>query len=127
MAKIARNQSKEVRRLWKGIVPDGVMAALCEFAIFDKVAVGQKNRECLPVRFDARRVNREHIGPIREIGDAAEAFRLALRAENPFREIKAFERRVARGRDFGLDIEREPHRRIWNRERFAVDLVLSRF
>ena len=46
----------------------------------DEVAVGQQHRRFGFVGLDARGVDRHHVGPVREIGDAAKAFRLALRA-----------------------------------------------
>ena len=59
---------------------------------------------------------RQIVGPVEEIGDAAKAFRLALRAENAVRHVKPFERGVVGGRDFGYDFKREARGRGVDRQ-----------
>src|SRR5208283_1907120 len=59
------------------------------------------------VGLDARGVDRHHIRPVEEIGEAAKAFGLALRAIGGAGAIKAHELRVGRRIDDGLDLELE--------------------
>ena len=75
------------------------MAAAGKIAAFDAVAVGQQHRILLLVRLDAHGEDREIVGPVEEIGDAAEAFRLALGAEHAAGEEQAFQRGVGGGID----------------------------
>ena len=77
---IAADQREQIGRLRERIVPDGEMAAAGQIAAVDEVAVGQQHRRFFLVGLDARGVDRHHVGPVEEIGDAAETFRLALRA-----------------------------------------------
>jgi hypothetical protein len=70
------------------------MAAAGQVAAQDQVAVGEQDRCFRFVGLDARRVDSHHVRPIREIGDAAEAFRLALCAVGAARAIEAGELRV---------------------------------
>ena len=70
------------------IVPDREMAAAGKRAAFDQIAVGQQHRRFGFVRFDPRRVDRHHVGPVREIGDAAETFGFALRAIGTARPVE---------------------------------------
>ena len=62
-------------------------------------------------RLDARGVDREHVGPVEEIGDAAKAFRLALGATVAARPVEAHQLGVGGGIDLGDDLEREGPRR----------------
>ncbi len=77
---VAADQREQVGRLREGIVPDGEMAAAGEVAGFDEIAVGEQHRRVGFVGLDARRVDRQHVRPVEEIGDAAKALGLALGA-----------------------------------------------
>ena len=114
-AEIAGDEREEIAGLRERILPDREMPP----ARRDRHAA----RDCRSIagrvgdlrRLDARRVTREHVGAVEEIGDAAEAFRFALRAEDAFRHVEPFERGVARGRRLSDDLEREvcPARSRW--------------
>jgi hypothetical protein len=58
--------------------------------------VREQNRHVL-AGLDARRIDGHHIGPVGEIGDAAETLGLALRAIGRARAVKAHELRVGGG------------------------------
>jgi len=70
---------------------------------------------------DTRRVDGEDVRPIGKIGDAAETFGLALRAENALRDVKPFKLRVAGGRDLGRDFEPKARGRSVDGERFGAE------
>ena len=86
------------------VVPDGVMPVRAfDRAALDQVAVAEKDRGLVPVGLDPGGVDGQHVGPVEEIGDAPEAFRLALGAVIAARAVEAHELGV-RGRvDLGLD------------------------
>ena len=69
---------------------------------------------------------RRDVGPVEEIGDAAETFRLALRAENPLRGVEALERRVVRRRNLGDDLQREVRGHRCDGQRFVAHVVFGR-
>ena len=96
------------------IVPDGEMpVGARDRARLDRIAVAEQDRRFVAVRLDARGVDGEHVRPVEEIGDAAKAFGLALRAVIAARAIEAHQLGVGRRVDLGLDGERErPPRRL---------------
>ena len=77
---ISADKRKEISRLGVRIVPDGIVALRINLAGLHQIAVAQKDRRFLAVSDNARCVNAQHIGAIKEIGDATETFCLALRA-----------------------------------------------
>ena len=109
-AEIAGDQREQIGRLRERVVPDGEMAAAGKLACRDRIAVGQQQRRFLGVGLDADRVDRQDIGPVEEIGDAAKAFGLALRAIDAARPVKPHQRLVAVRRDLGLDGQEEAAR-----------------
>ena len=103
-------------------------------ALGNEIAVGQQHRRFAFVGFDARGVDRHHVRPIEEIGDAAKAFGLALGAIGRAGAVKPHELRIADGIDDCFDFEFEwAVRRLRNgepigsgdevfrRQRLAVD------
>src|SRR5215471_2057276 len=76
-----------------------------------RVTVRQQDRVVVLVGGHRHRVARHNVRPVREVGNAAEAFRFALRAEIAARGVKPRESGVALRVDTGLDIERE---RVWH-------------
>ena len=96
-----------------GIVPDGeVPVRARDVAGLDRVAVAEKHRRVLARTFDPRREDREHVGPIEIVGDAPEAFGLALRAIGRARPVEPHQCGVRGGVQHGLDREDEgPARR----------------
>ncbi len=78
---IPADHREQIRGLRERIVPDReVPMPPIEVAGSDQIAVRQQQRRVCFVSLDACRVDRHHIRPIGEIGDAAEPFRLALGA-----------------------------------------------
>jgi hypothetical protein len=106
-------------------VPDGKVPAVTEVAPFAGIAVRQKQRRFISFRFDAHGVNRKNVGAIKEIGDAAKAFGLALRAIDAVRAIKAHQRLVLRWCYLGFDHKPEPLgcRRIGDHKTFRRGLI----
>ena len=89
------------------IVPDREMPAAGKIAALDQIAVRQQHRRFGFVGFDARGVDRHHVGPVGEISDAAEAFGFALRAIGAARAVQAGELGVGGRIDQRLDLQRE--------------------
>ena len=107
-AEIAADQREQIAGLLERIVPDREMpVGAGNVAVRDQIAVGEKHRRLGFVGFDARGVDRHHVRPVEEIGDAAKAFGLALRAIGGAGAVEAHELRVGRRIDDGLDLELE--------------------
>ena len=86
-------------------MPDGEVAAGAgEIALRQRIAVRQKHRRGRAVGLDAHGIDGEHVGPVDEVGDPAEAFGLALGAIGPARAVEAGKGgvrvRIANGHDF---------------------------
>ena len=92
--------------LGKRVVPDGKMAVGAgNIAGCDEIAVGEEHRRLRLGCLDAGGVDRHHVGAIEEIGDAAEAFGLALRAVDRSGTIEAGELGIGGRIEHGLDLE----------------------
>ncbi len=98
---IAGNQREQVTRLGPRVVPLGPVCAVLALARAHAVAVAQQHRERVLRPGHAHAVSREHVGPVGEEGDAAEALGLALGAEHPIRGIEAHQLGVGRRGDLG--------------------------
>jgi hypothetical protein len=71
-------------------VPNGeVPAGAGDVAVSHGIAIREQHGGRGFIRLDAHGVDREHIGAVDEIGDAAEALRLALRAVGAARTVEA--------------------------------------
>ena len=103
---VAGDQREQIAGLGEGVLPLGPVAAV------------RRLRRCATrLPFDSRtgkrvaspsirtRYLRQHVGPVGEEGDAAEALGLALGAEHAARGVEAHQLGVGRGADldFGLD------------------------
>ena len=75
------------------------MTPVGQRAGIDPIAVGEKHRTGVAIGTNGDGVARQHIGPIRKIGDPPEPLGFALRAEHVRRDVEPFERGVRRGRD----------------------------
>ena len=105
---IAADEREQVAGLGEGVAPDRVVAlAAVEHAALQQVAVRQEDRCLVGVGLDAHRVGGEHVGPVEEIGDAAEALGLALGAVHVVGAVEARERFIGLRVDEGDDLERE--------------------
>ena len=89
------------------VVPDREMPVRPAGRRFDEIAVGEQHRHVGAVGFDARRVDRHHVRAVEEIGDAAEAFGLALRAIGAVGAIQPHQLGVGGRIDRGFDLELE--------------------
>ena len=78
------------------VVPYGLMATIAQISLSDEVTVREQHRKLRLVRANRDTIFSQHIWPIREIGDAAEAFSFALRTERAVGHIQPFERKVRR-------------------------------
>ena len=103
-AEAAADEGEEIGGLGVRVVPDGVMPVRAVDApALDQVAVAEQHRRLVAVRLDPGGVDGQHVGTVEEIGDAAEAFGLALGAVIAARAVEAHQLGV-RGRvDLGLD------------------------
>ena len=105
--KIAGDEREEIGGLGEGVVPHGEVAPVIEIAALHRIAVGQQDRETLLWGLDADAVARHHIGPVEEVGDAAEALGLALRAVDAVRHVETRQRGIGLRIAGGLDLEKE--------------------
>ena len=106
--KIAGDEREEIGGLGEGIVPHGEVAS---------VHRDRRARTGLPL--DSRtgkpsfgasmrtREARHHVGPVEEVGDAAEALGLALRAVDAVRHVEARQRGIGLRIADGHDLEKE--------------------
>ncbi len=99
-----------------------------------EIAVGEQHRRFVFVGFDAGGVDRHHVRPVEEVGDAAKTLGLALRAIGVAGAVKPHELGIAGWIDDGFDVELErPVRRlrdgeplgrgdeVFRRQRLAVE------
>ena len=92
----------------------------------DRIAVAKKDRRLGAVALDPSRINAEHIGPIEEICDATEAFRLALRAISRAGAVQPHQFSVGGGIEFGFDFQFETaSRRCRNDQFIGRDRILD--
>src|SRR5581483_6378430 len=109
-------------------MPDGeVPPRARDVAMSHRVAVGEQNGGYLSLGLDTDGVDREHIGPVEEEGDAAEAFRLALSAVGAARQVKTGKRSVGLRVAIGDELEREGMRGgTRNGKRALFEFVVGR-
>ena len=81
--------------------------AAWQIAVRDAIAVGEQHSRFAFVGLDAGGVDGHHVGPVEEIGDAAEAFSLALRAIDIAGAVKPHQLGVASRIDQSLDLKLE--------------------
>ena len=90
-AELAADQREQIGGLRPRVVPDREMPAAGQVAALAQIAVGEQHRRLGLVGLDAGGVDRHHVRPVGEIGDAAEALGLALRAIGAARPVEAEE------------------------------------
>ena len=104
---VARDQRKEVGRLGVRVFPARPMPAVLALARAGRVAVGEQHRVARLVGRDGDGETRHHVRTVGEVGDAAEAFGLALGEEIAAGGVEAGELGVPVGRDPGFRFEHE--------------------
>src|SRR5271170_4050815 len=108
MAEIASDQREQVARLFVRIAPDGVVAAgNVGIARVFEITVGELHRRLGPIRLEPYPIDRQHVRPVEEIGDAPEALGFALRAIGRTGAIETHQFGVGRWIEAGLDPELE--------------------
>ena len=120
-AQHAADQREQVARLGERIVPHRIVPrGARDIAGLDQIAVGQQHRRLRLVRLDPRGEHRHDVGPVGEIGDAAEPFRLALGGVGFARAIEAHQLGVGGRVELGLDLQHEgPVGRLQHGETFG--------
>ena len=104
---VGGDEGEQVARLRERVVPLGEVAAVVELALFEQVAVAQQHRVGRLVGAQRDGVDRHHVGPVEEVGDAAKALGLALREEAAAAHVQARQRGVLVRRAGVADVERE--------------------
>ena len=95
---IAADEGEQVAGLGVRVAPHRVVPlSAVERAALERIAVGEQHGGLVAVGLDAGGVGGEHVGAIEEVGDAAEALGLALRAVDAAREVEAGQRLVGLG------------------------------
>ncbi len=109
---------EEIAGLLEGIAPDREMAARRPASpCASRLPLASSTGASGLIRLEAHAIDREHVGPVEEIGDAAETFGLALRAIGRARAIEAHQLGVGGGVEPRLDAQPEgAARRIGERE-----------
>ena len=123
---IARDQREQIARLGEGVVPFGPVAAVVELTGRHRIAVREQHRVARLACAHPDAVAAEHVGAVGEEGDAAKAFRLALRAEDAARIVDTHQLSVGLGSDLdlGLDLGAIPGDR--HRQQIVLVAVLDR-
>ncbi len=105
---VAADEREQVAGLGVRVVPHGVVPlAAVERAALLQVAVGEQDGRRVRIGVDAHGVGGEHVGAVEEIGDAAEALRLALARVDVVAAVDALQRLVGLRIDEGGDLQRE--------------------
>ena len=99
---IARHQREQIGGLGPGIVPFGPVVVPV-VTLGGAIAVGEQDGELRLGRAHPHGIDAEHIGPVGEEGDPAEALGLALRAEHAVGGEQPHQLRIARRVDLGDD------------------------
>ena len=87
-AEFSGDQREEIGGLREGVFPGREVTLAWDLAALDKVAIRKQDRRFLLIRFDAHPELRQDVGTVEVIGDAPEAFGLALRAIDALRAVK---------------------------------------
>ncbi len=97
-----------------------------DVSLRDGIAVREQHRGNGAVGLDAHGIDRQHVRPVEEESDAAEALRLALGAIGAAGQIKSGERSVGLGIAEGDQLEGKGVRRNpGNRQRAVLELIVG--
>jgi hypothetical protein len=83
------------------------MPAIAKIAAVAWIAVGQQHLAFVALRFDTDLVDGQNVGPVEEIGDAAEPFGFTLGAIVSARTVETHQRGVGRRIELRLDFKHE--------------------
>ena len=119
----AGDQGEQIARLLERVFPEREVAAPGQAAALDQVAVGEQHGIRRLVRLDADAIPGHDVRPVGEIGDLAQALRLALGAEHAVRDVQALERRVRLGMDAHRAFEGERGGQVVHDQAIVVDLI----
>ena len=120
---IAGNQGKEVRGFRERIFPDGIVASVEQFSLFDKIAIGKKVFVVFR-RTNDHSVLGKNVGTIGEVGNAAEAFGLALSNVVVLTHVKSGELKVVARIDSRDDFNFRAFLNVVNNELSRTHVVL---
>jgi len=98
---VTGHHGEQVAGLGKGIVPDRVVAVAVEFTAFQEIAVGKQYRAGGAVGDDGDGIDRQDVGPVREVGNGTETLCLALGAEHAGGAVEALQEGIFLGAEFG--------------------------
>ena len=98
---VARDQGKQVGRLFKRVFPGRPVAAVFIGAAGQRVTVGQQDRVAMLFGDHGSGERAHHVRAVKVIGDLAKAFGLALGAEHRAGLVQAFQRGIG----FGVDLD----------------------
>ncbi len=121
---VAGHQREQVAGLGEGVVPGGEVAPALFVTAVHRVAVGEQQRVSGPVGVDGGGEPAEHVRPVREEGDAAEAFRFALGAVHAVGAVQPFQGGVALRMDAHLGSQGELFRHARHREPAFLEPVV---
>ena len=117
VGEIAGDDGEEIAGLLERIAPHRPVTAALRFAGAFEIAVGEQHRRLGLVRLQPHAIGREHVGPVRKVGDAAEAFGLALGAIGGAGAVEAHQLGVGGRIEPRLQAQRErPARRVGQRK-----------
>ena len=108
---VGRDQREEIGGFRVRVLPSAQRLAVL-LALGQLVAVGEQHGEFFRIRAQRHIIARHHVRAVGEIGDLAEALRLALREEAGARHIQAGEFGVLLRADFHQRFQREFIRRV---------------
>ena len=121
-SQVAGDQGEQIARLRERIVPNDGASPIAHM-LAQRVPVRQKHRIAFGVGGDRRREPRQHVWPIRVVGDLAEALGLALGAVHRAGLVQALQGGVLFGLDAGADAHAAGVRHVEHGEGLAVDGV----
>ncbi len=120
---VSRHQREQIARLGMRVLPGDEVTTALALATLDGIAVGEQDRVAVLVGDDGGGEHRHHVRAVRVVGDATEAFGLALGAEHARGHIKPFQRGI-RGRvDHDHRLELTVGRQAGQRQVSLIELV----
>ena len=101
------------------------MTTIADITLFDQITVGEQYRIQLLVGAKHHAIRRHHIRAVGEERDLAKALGLALGEKIAIGDVKTHQRRIGRGANQRLDLQRHLIRRVRNDQLAAFQPVLA--